>query len=78
MALAKTPNDIIKRRQAAVRKVLSQSEAKERIEASGSEATSISPAEFGTEIKSTFDKTKTIVKEQGIKTDANAQRIQLP
>jgi tripartite-type tricarboxylate transporter receptor subunit TctC len=73
VTLAKTPNDIIKRLHAAVRKVQAKSEVKERIAASGSEATSSSPAEFGAGIKSTFNKTKNIVKEQGIKLDANAQ-----
>lgn len=67
VAPAKTPENIIRKLNAATVKVLSQPEIKERIAATGSEAKSTSPAEFAAEIKATFEKTKKIVEGHGIK-----------
>lgn len=69
VAPAKTPEAIIKKLNAAVVKVLAMPEVRERIVATGSEPTSDSPAEFGAEIKSTFEKINAVVKKEGIAPD---------
>lgn len=71
VAPAKTPEPIIKKLNAAVVKVLAQPDIKERIAATGSEAKATSPAEFGSEIKTTFEKTKRIVEARGIKPEGS-------
>lgn len=71
VAPAKTPEHIIKRLNAAVLKVLAQPDVKERIASTGSEAKATSPAEFGSEIKTTFEKTKKIVEARSIKPEGS-------
>jgi tripartite-type tricarboxylate transporter receptor subunit TctC len=71
VAPAKTPEHIIKKLNAATVKMLAQADVKERIAASGSEAKSTSPAEFATEISTTFEKIKKVVKENNVKLEEN-------
>lgn len=68
---AKTPEHIIKKLNAAVVKVLAQPDVKERIAATGSEAKATSSAEFKSEIKTTFERTKKIVEARGIKPEGS-------
>ncbi|MEN3290895.1 MAG: putative tricarboxylic transport rane protein [Burkholderiales bacterium] len=69
VAPAKTPDDIIKKINAAARKVLAMPEVSERIRASGSESAGNSPAEHAKEIETEYEKMKYLVKKQGIKID---------
>jgi tripartite-type tricarboxylate transporter receptor subunit TctC len=71
VAPAKTPEHIIKKLNAAVVKVLAQPDVKERIAATGSETKATTPAEFRSEIKTTFEKTKKIVEARGIKPEGS-------
>lgn len=67
IAPAKTPEDIIKKINAAAVKVLNMPEVKERLMKSGAEAVGNTPAEHGAEIKNELGKMKTLVEKQGIK-----------
>ena len=69
VAPAKTPDDIIRKLNAATLKVLALPEVKERIVQSGSEPAGTTPAEFGAEVKATLERMKNIVKAQGITFD---------
>jgi tripartite-type tricarboxylate transporter receptor subunit TctC len=69
VAPAKTPDDIVKKLNAATLKVLAFPEVKERIVQSGSEPAGTTSAEFGAEIKAALDRMKNIVKTQSITFD---------
>ncbi len=69
VAPAKTPDDIVKKLNAAILKVLALPEVKERIVQSGSEPAGTTPAEFGAEIKAALERMKNTVKTQGITFD---------
>ncbi|MDB5840834.1 MAG: hypothetical protein JWQ23_2786 [Herminiimonas sp.] len=69
VAPAKTPDDIIRKLNAATQKVLAMPEVKERIVQSGSEPAGTTPAEFGAEIKTALERMKSTVKTQGITFD---------
>ena len=69
LAPTKTPDDIIKKLNAATLKVLALPEVKERIAQSGSEPAGTTPAEFGAEIKAALERMKNTVKTQGITFD---------
>jgi tripartite-type tricarboxylate transporter receptor subunit TctC len=69
VAPAKTPDDIIKKLNAATLKVLAQPEVKARIAQTGSEAAGNSPAEYGAEIKAAATRLRETVKASGIKLD---------
>jgi len=69
VAPAKTPDDIVKKLNAATLKVLAFSEVKERIVQSGSEPAGNTSAEFGAEIKAALERMKNIVKTQNITFD---------
>jgi tripartite-type tricarboxylate transporter receptor subunit TctC len=71
VAPARTPDDIIRKLNAATLKLLAQHDVKARIAATGSEAAGNSPAEFGAEIKTAAEKLKNTVKSQGIKLDGD-------
>jgi tripartite-type tricarboxylate transporter receptor subunit TctC len=71
VAPADTPENVINKLNAAVVKVLSQSEIKGRIAATGSEARSMSSEEFAAEIRNTFEKTKKIVETHRIKPEGS-------
>jgi tripartite-type tricarboxylate transporter receptor subunit TctC len=69
VAPAKTPDDIIKKLNAATLKVLAQPDVKARIAQTGSEASGTTPAAYGAEIKLAAEKLLHTVKTQGIKLD---------
>lgn len=69
VAPAKTPDDIIRKLNAATLKVLALPEVKERIVQSGSEPAGTTSAEFGAEIKAALERMKNTVKTQGITFD---------
>ncbi len=69
VAPAKTPDEVVKKLNAATLKVLSLPEVKERIVQSGSEPAGTTSAEFGTEIKAALERMKNIVRTQGITFD---------
>lgn len=71
VAPANTPENVINKLNAAVVKVLSQTEIKERIAATGAEARSMSSEEFAAEIRNTFEKTKKIVEAHRIKPEGS-------
>lgn len=65
----KTPDDIIKKINAAAVKVLNMPEVRERLEQSGAEPVGNSPAEHAAEIKTELEKMKNLVNKQGIRLD---------
>ncbi|HEY8608608.1 MAG TPA: tripartite tricarboxylate transporter substrate binding protein BugE [Noviherbaspirillum sp.] len=67
IAPAKTPDEIIKKLNAAAVKALAVPEVQERIRGGGSEPVGSSAAEHAKEIQAEFEKMKNIVKKQGIK-----------
>lgn len=67
VAPAKTPEDIIKKLNAATAKVLQLPEVRERLKASGAEPVGNSPAEHAAEIKTELEKMRNLTKKQGIK-----------
>ncbi|GAB3547677.1 tripartite tricarboxylate transporter substrate binding protein BugE [Noviherbaspirillum agri] len=67
VAPAKTPEDVIKKLNAATAKVLQMPEVRERLKASGAEPVGNSPAEHAAEIKSELEKMQNLTKKQGIK-----------
>jgi tripartite-type tricarboxylate transporter receptor subunit TctC len=69
VAPAKTPDDIVRKLNAATLKVLALPEVKDRIVQSGSEPAGTTPAEFGAEIKAALERMKNTVKTQGITFD---------
>ncbi|RJG08091.1 tripartite tricarboxylate transporter substrate binding protein BugE [Noviherbaspirillum cavernae] len=69
VAPAKTPDDVIKKINAAAVKVLNMPEVRERMKASGAEPVGNTPAEHAAEIKSELEKMQNLVKKQGIKLD---------
>jgi len=71
VAPAKTPEDIIKKINAATVKVLNMPEVRERLKASGAEPVGNSPAEHGVEIQEELEKMKNLVKKQNIRFDGS-------
>lgn len=71
VAPAKTPEDIIKKLNAAAVKVLNLPEVKERLKAQGAEPVGNTPAEHAAEIKAELEKMKNVVTKQGIKLEIN-------
>jgi tripartite-type tricarboxylate transporter receptor subunit TctC len=69
VAPAKTPNDIIKKINAAAVKVLRMPEVRDRLMQSGAEPVGNTPAEYAEEIKAELEKMKSLVTKQGIKFD---------
>jgi tripartite-type tricarboxylate transporter receptor subunit TctC len=69
VAPPKTPDDIIKKINAAALKTLAMPDVKERIRASGSESAGNSPAEHAKQIETEYEKMRYLVKKQGIKID---------
>ena len=67
VAPAKTPEDIIKKINAATAKVLQMPEVKERLKTSGAEPAANSPAEHAAEIRHELEKARNLIKKQGIK-----------
>jgi tripartite-type tricarboxylate transporter receptor subunit TctC len=67
VAPVKTPEDIIKKINAAAVKVLNMPEVKDRLRQSGAEPVGNTPAEYGAEIKTELEKMKALVQKQGIK-----------
>jgi tripartite-type tricarboxylate transporter receptor subunit TctC len=67
IAPAKTPEDIIKKLNAAAVKVLSMPDVKEKLRQQGAESVGNSPAEHAAEIKAELEKMKNVVTKQGIK-----------
>lgn len=67
VAPAKTPDEIIKKLNAATIKVLQLPEVKERLKTSGAEPAGNTPAEHAAEIKTELDKMRNLIKKQGIK-----------
>jgi tripartite-type tricarboxylate transporter receptor subunit TctC len=67
VAPAKTPDDIIRKLNAATVKVLALPAVQEKIRASGSETVGNTPAEYAAEIKTELHKMQDVVKKQGIK-----------
>lgn len=67
VAPAKTPDEILKKLNAAAVKVLQMPDVKERLKTSGAEAVGNSPAEHAAEIKHELEKMKNLIKKQGIK-----------
>ncbi|MDB5823939.1 MAG: Tricarboxylate transport protein TctC [Herminiimonas sp.] len=67
VAPAKTPDDIIRKLNAATVKVLALPAVQEKIRASGSETVGNTPAEYAAEIKAELQKMRDVVKKQGIK-----------
>jgi tripartite-type tricarboxylate transporter receptor subunit TctC len=71
VAPAKTPDDVIRKVNAAAVKVLAMPEVKERLKTSGAEPVGNTPAEHAAEIKNELEKMKNLVKKQGIKLETN-------
>jgi tripartite-type tricarboxylate transporter receptor subunit TctC len=69
VAPAKTPDDIIKKINAAAVKVLNMPEVRDRFKQSGAEPVGNTPAEYAAEIKAELEKMKNLVNKQGIKFD---------
>ncbi len=69
VAPPKTPDDIIKKINAAAVKVLSMPDVKERLMTSGAEPVGNTPAEHAAEIKTELEKMKNLVNKQGIRLD---------
>jgi tripartite-type tricarboxylate transporter receptor subunit TctC len=69
VAPPKTPDDIIKKINAAAVKVLNMPEVRDRLKQSGAEPVGNTPAEYAAEIKAELEKMKTLVNKQGIKFD---------
>jgi tripartite-type tricarboxylate transporter receptor subunit TctC len=69
VAPPKTPDDIIRKINAAVVKVLNMPDVRERLKMNGAEPVGNSPAEYAAEIKEELEKMKNLVKKQGIKFD---------
>jgi tripartite-type tricarboxylate transporter receptor subunit TctC len=67
VAPAKTPDDIIKKLNAAAVKVLNMPEVKDRLKQQGAEPVGNTPAEHAAEIKAELEKMKNVVTKQGIK-----------
>jgi tripartite-type tricarboxylate transporter receptor subunit TctC len=67
VAPPKTPEDIIKKLNAAAVKVLNLPDVKDRLKQSGAEPVGNTPAEHAMEIKVELEKMKNLVKKQGIK-----------
>ena len=67
VAPAKTPEDIIKKINAAAVKVLNMPDVKDRLKQQGAEPVGNTPAEHAAEIKAELDKMKNVVTKQGIK-----------
>lgn len=71
VAPPKTPEDIIKKLNAAAVKVLQMPEVKERFKQQGAEPVGNSPAEHAAEIKTELEKMRNVVNKQGIKLETN-------
>ncbi|HEY0846875.1 MAG TPA: tripartite tricarboxylate transporter substrate binding protein BugE [Noviherbaspirillum sp.] len=71
VAPAKTPEEIIRKLNAATVKVLGMPEVKERLMAQGAEPVGNAPAEHAAEIKAELEKMRNVVNKQGIKLDAS-------
>lgn len=71
IAPAKTPEDIIRKVNAAAVKVLAMPEVRDRLRTSGAEPVGNSPAEHAGEIKTELEKMRNLVKKQGIKLELN-------
>lgn len=71
VAPAKTPDDVIRKVNAAAVKVLAMPEVQERLRTSGAEPVGNSPAEHGAEIRNELEKMRNLVKKQGIKLEMN-------
>jgi tripartite-type tricarboxylate transporter receptor subunit TctC len=69
VAPPKTPDDIIRKINAAAVKVLNMPEVRDRLKQSGAEAVGNTPAEYAAEIKAELEKMKNLVNKQGIKFD---------
>jgi tripartite-type tricarboxylate transporter receptor subunit TctC len=69
VAPPKTPDDIIKKINAAAVKVLNMPEVRERLQQSGAEPVGNSPTEHAAEIKAELEKMKDLVNKQGIRLD---------
>ncbi|KRB88476.1 tripartite tricarboxylate transporter substrate binding protein BugE [Noviherbaspirillum sp. Root189] len=69
VAPPKTPDDIVKKINAAAVKVLAMPEVRERLKQSGAEPVGNTPAEHAAEIKTELDKMKNLVKKQNIRFD---------
>ncbi|WP_194724520.1 tripartite tricarboxylate transporter substrate binding protein BugE [Noviherbaspirillum malthae] len=69
VAPAKTPDDIIKKINAAAVKALAMPEVRERLLQSGAEPVGNSPSEHAAEIKAELEKMSNLVKKQNIKFD---------
>ncbi|HZW21539.1 tripartite tricarboxylate transporter substrate binding protein BugE [Noviherbaspirillum sp.] len=69
VAPPKTPEDIIKKLNAAAVKVLNMPEVKDRLKQQGAEPVGNTPAEHAAEIKAELEKMKNVVTKQGIKFD---------
>ncbi len=69
IAPPKTPEDVIKKLNAAAVKVLNMPEVKERLKQQGAEPVGNTPAEHAAEIKTELEKMKNVVTKQGIKFD---------
>jgi tripartite-type tricarboxylate transporter receptor subunit TctC len=69
VAPPKTPEDIIKKLNAAAVKVLNLPEVRERLKQQGADAVGNSPAEHAAEIKAELEKMKNVVTKQGIRFD---------
>jgi len=69
IAPPKTPEDIIKKLNAATVKVLNMPEVKDRLKQQGAEPVGNTPAEHAAEIKAELEKMKNVVTKQGIKFD---------
>jgi tripartite-type tricarboxylate transporter receptor subunit TctC len=71
VAPPKTPDEIIRKLNAAAVKVLNMPDVKERLKSSGAEPVGNSPAEHTAEIRAELEKMKALVRQQGIKLDAS-------
>ncbi|GIZ53004.1 tripartite tricarboxylate transporter substrate binding protein BugE [Noviherbaspirillum aridicola] len=71
VAPAKTPDEVIRKVNAAAVKVLAMPEVRERLRTSGAEAVGNSPSEHAAEIKVELEKMRNLVKKQGIKLEMN-------
>ncbi|HYD60881.1 MAG TPA: tripartite tricarboxylate transporter substrate binding protein BugE [Noviherbaspirillum sp.] len=69
VAPPKTPEDIIKKLNAAAVKVLNMPEVKDRLKQQGAEPVGNTPSEHAAEIKAELEKMKNVVTKQGIKFD---------
>ena len=69
VAPPKTPEDVIKKLNAAAVKVLNMPEVKDRLKQQGAEPVGNTPAEHAAEIKAELEKMKNVVTKQGIKFD---------